>query len=796
MIKNDKINVFGIRHHGPGSARSLVRALHELQPDCILVEGPPEADELISHVLSDDMKPPVSLLIYAPDDFHKAAYYPFAVFSPEWQALLYGCRRGLPVRFIDLPLSNWLALEHALDIDKDKAGAPGAEKKKTDAPPAGQGVAGSEAASGRESTVEESFSSLPETEDFSNIRRDPLSFLARAAGYEDSERWWENLVEHRREDLAVFTAICEAMTTLRQELSPDELASDRYESLREASMRQNIRAALKQGFQKIAVICGAWHAPVLSELPAAREDLLLLKGLPRLKVASTWIPWTYPRLLLASGYGAGVQSPGWYHHLWTCEDLVVERWLARAARLLRAEDIDVSSGHIIEAVRLSEALASLRAQPLAGLAELSQAVRAVFCYGNSFPVHLIHDRLVVGDNMGEVPADLPGTPLQKNLEREQKRLRMPCQACEKLYDLDLRNENDLSRSHLLWRLHLIEVPWGINEEVTGKSGTFHEMWRLSWRPEFVLSLIEASVWGKTINEAAESFVCRQADSLPELSALTALLDRVLKADLPGALCHVMRRLENVAALAQDVKHLMAALPPLVQVARYGDVRRTDISSVHKIIVALVRRICVGLVPACSCLDDNAAAEVFGLLLKVHTSIGLLQNEDHERDWQETLMKLAYSTNISSLIAGKATRLLFDKKVIHSAESARLFGLSLSASSEPAQCAGFAEGFLRGSGTVLIHDSELFAIVDNWVDNLSPDAFIQILPLLRRTFSTYSLPERRQIGELALKSERGELHFEKESPLESIDERRAGKALFVLAAILGLGKSEKSENSNK
>ena len=201
-------------------------------------------------------------------------------------------------------------------------------------------------------------------------------------------------------------------------------------------------------------------------------------------------------------------------------------------------------------------------------------------------------------------------------------------------------------------------------------------------------------------------------------------------------------------------------------------------------------------PACSCLDDNAAAEVFGLLLKVHTSIGLLQNEDHERDWQETLMKLAYSTNISSLIAGKATRLLFDKKVIHSAESARLFGLSLSASSEPAQCAGFAEGFLRGSGTVLIHDSELFAIVDNWVDNLSPDAFIQILPLLRRTFSTYSLPERRQIGELALKSERGELHFEKESPLESIDERRAGKALFVLAAILGLGKSEKSENSNK
>jgi hypothetical protein len=41
-----ELHVFGIRHHGPGSARSLVRALDALQPDCVLVEGPPEADAL------------------------------------------------------------------------------------------------------------------------------------------------------------------------------------------------------------------------------------------------------------------------------------------------------------------------------------------------------------------------------------------------------------------------------------------------------------------------------------------------------------------------------------------------------------------------------------------------------------------------------------------------------------------------------------------------------------------------------------------------------------------------------
>jgi hypothetical protein len=34
------IHLFGIRHHGPGSARSVLSALTSLQPDIILLEGP------------------------------------------------------------------------------------------------------------------------------------------------------------------------------------------------------------------------------------------------------------------------------------------------------------------------------------------------------------------------------------------------------------------------------------------------------------------------------------------------------------------------------------------------------------------------------------------------------------------------------------------------------------------------------------------------------------------------------------------------------------------------------------
>ena len=47
-ISRMTVHLFGVRHHGPGSARALVAALDELQPDMVLIEGPPEADELVA----------------------------------------------------------------------------------------------------------------------------------------------------------------------------------------------------------------------------------------------------------------------------------------------------------------------------------------------------------------------------------------------------------------------------------------------------------------------------------------------------------------------------------------------------------------------------------------------------------------------------------------------------------------------------------------------------------------------------------------------------------------------------
>ena len=113
-------HVFGIRHHGPGSARSVLKALEALQPDIILVEGPPDAEEVLPLLTHAEMEPPVALLLYVPEEPSRSVSYPFALFSPEWQALRYGLTRGIPTRFIDLPQAHQLAMREDAGLPDPK----------------------------------------------------------------------------------------------------------------------------------------------------------------------------------------------------------------------------------------------------------------------------------------------------------------------------------------------------------------------------------------------------------------------------------------------------------------------------------------------------------------------------------------------------------------------------------------------------------------------------------------------------------------------------------------------------
>ena len=184
--------LLGVRHHGPGSARAVRRALAAYQPrGACSIEGPPEADALVRLAGDEEMRPPVALLAYPatpggrrPPPARRAAFWPFAEFSPEWQAL------------------RW-----ALGRATCRCGSSTCRRR-----PCGLARSGDP----------------PDADDAPTPTRacaaDPIGVLAAAAGYDDPERWWEDVVEHRLDHadgddldvaLAPFEAIAEAMAAVR-----------------------------------------------------------------------------------------------------------------------------------------------------------------------------------------------------------------------------------------------------------------------------------------------------------------------------------------------------------------------------------------------------------------------------------------------------------------------------------------------------------------------------------------------------------------------------------------------------
>jgi len=728
------VTVFGIRHHGPGCARSLRMALGELRPDLVLVEGPPDADELIPGVAMAGMVPPVAILVWQHDDSARASFYPFARFSPEWQALTWALEHGVPARFCDLPC----AIRFALD-------AEGATDERD----------GGETA-------------------------DPLAWLAHADGYSDSERWWNDRIEETASGTRLFAAINAAVAAVRDEL---QLPESRLTLLREATMRRMLREAEKAGFANIAFVCGAWHAPaVTGEAPSG--DAALLKGLPKTKVRTTWTPWTNERLTRRSGYGAGVHFPGWYEHLFAGGDDLVSRWLVRAARVLRNEDLPASSASVIEATRLATTLASLRGRPVPGMPELDASIRAVFCSGETTWRSLLDRSLFVGDRLGELPPDVARLPLEEDVLATAKSLRLKQTAGPTPIELDLREDGGRARSTFLHRLLALRLPWGTKQDAGRTRGTFKEAWSLQWRPDFALAIVDAAAFGNSVETAAAHRLAHTARATAALAELVPLLETSLLADLPAATASLLDTVRERSASTGDVAALFDAIPALVRIARYGNVRDTDGAAVRTILVDLVVRAHVGLPAAATGIDDEAAAELSRRLREHHAALRLLADEPLLAGADAALGALLDRSDVHAQVRGAATRLLRDRGTMAQDDVARRLANELSPGAPPSQAAAWLDGLLAEAGHVLVHDPRLLQLLDDWVRQLTDEHFQNVLPIVRRTFGSFPGPERRGIA-AALRSPRRAGAARPAGASLAIDAERAVPAIDAVARILGL-----------
>ncbi|MBK8389887.1 MAG: hypothetical protein IPL23_11680 [Saprospiraceae bacterium] len=95
-----------------------------------------------------------------------------------------------------------------------------------------------------------------------------------------------------------------------------------------------------------------------------------------------------------------------------------------------------------------------------------------------------------------------------------------------------------------------------------------------------------------------------------------------------------------------------------------------------------------------------------------------------------------------------------------------------------------EGFLRGSGMILLYDDRLWNLVYNWIEGLDKSQFDEQLPFIRRSFSKFEFAERRQIGEKARKGIHKVENLNRDENFE-FDPEKGRMVLPVLMKIMGV-----------
>lgn len=743
---DEPITLLGIRHHGPGCAHALLQTLEQLQPDIILLEGAEELQDSWPLMAEAGMRPPLAQLVFDPKAPHNSVIYPWAEFSPEWQAMQFALQQQIPLQMIDLPAG--ISAARRAESEAAKAAAETqTDNKSPDPEPA------EDEPSDLDIDQAEKYSPLPHSASI-------LNEILAAAGFSDHEQWWDSAIERHAAGPELFSAVADLMTLAREQyeqaltdhgpLSADDARRLEHEQQREAWMRRRIRAAAKE-HNKVAVICGAWHVPALKAKVTLKADNARLKGLKKLKMDVSWVPYTFQRLSQESGYGAGVTAPAWYQHLFdhhqqasSAEDTAIQ-WLIRTARTLRDHGFDCSSAHVIEAVRLAISLAGLRGHHAPSLTELLDATRSVMTEGRQGPVDQIYQPLVIGEQMGALAASVPTLPIEQDLDAAIKRLRLKKTTSVSQVSLDLRKENGLARSQLFRRLLVLEIPWAVEERYHSGQGSFREEWQLQWQPEFAIPLLDASLLGHTLEQAAGRKLKQRLQQSHQVAEIVADIDRLLLCHLPDVLPDAVQHLQNVAAVSADLQDMMDALLPLIQLRRYGSVRQLDSQSLDQIADSIIIRSCNGIVAACSGLDEDTSYRMLDTLESVHNAINLTGDAEHLQRWQQALLLLGEHTGLHAVLSGRINRLLHEIGMIDSDALSQRFQLNVSACQDVETAAAWVEGLLLNAAGTLLFDDTLFSLLDRWLTELEEEEFVRTLPLIRRAFCSFRSDELHQLG---------------------------------------------------
>lgn len=608
MTRVGSVRVIGVRHHSPACARLVARTIALERPQAVLVEGPSDFNPRIDELLLDHALP-LALYSYANDGAQPArCWFPLLAHSPEWVALREGRAVGAALRFIDLP--HW---RYRTVPDVPPRAAEGAA-----VPPGRQRHAEVQAA------------------------------LCRRFGCDGDDALWDHLFESLPADTPT-SELAGRLDVYFEQLRGEDTGTAQDQAREDHMARWIAWAAATH--ERVLVVCGGWHRPVLERAwraIAPPDCPPLLRPANERAAGCYLVPFEYRQVDAMGGYGAGLPSPMYYEWLWQHgAQAAGDRALAAIVRRLRHAQVPLSTADLIAFEHTRSALAALRGHAAPLRVDLLDALASAVVkedlptpppWSGARRLHAQHHPVLreallalTGDGAGRLHADTPLPPLLHDVAARLAGCGLAITRESSNLVLDRRRPDDTARAHALWQLHCLRVHGVTLAETRAPRGVrglpaalnFEERWRLQQDERWLPDLIEAAVHGATLESAARQCLLLQMEAAASDPArVAACLMQAMRAgllDLGESLAQVLR---DGIALTHDHGALASAAHALVGVAQAGFWGEQVRQLLEDPLELLAERLLwllegrQGRGGAGSIDDDVRAAAVFDLLLRL------------------------------------------------------------------------------------------------------------------------------------------------------------------------------------
>ena len=705
------MKTFGIRHFSPAGAYFVRQFLDKIKPDLVLIEGPADFDFLMDDIVSKKLVPPFAIMAYTKEAPIDTILYPFAEYSPEYQAILWARENNKECRFFDLESDIMLGFERTDDDTKD----------------------------------EETISKEPE-KNKSDV---------------DIEGFWERNLEQSENMDAYRAGSALFGESLRKDTRSDDKSFAR-DIIRESFMKRKINEYIKKGFdlEKIVAITGAFHTSAIESLEGAMSDKEY-KELVRRESNITLMPYSYYRLSKRTGYGAGNAAPAYYELLWQgflSGDITYHerKYLSSLAKYMREHGGIVSSAQVIEATRLARELAVIRGGSIPTLEDLKDASITCMGGGSFGEMAMGFAETDIGKKIGSVPQDAMQTSIQSDFTLKLKQLKLEKykELVATPLQLDLR-ENlrvkseesaflDLNRSFFLYRLVVLGIDFAKIKKSNQDNATWAENWILQWTPEAEIQIVESVLKGDTIADAVAFVLGEKLSEATKISEIAEVIEDAFNCGLPKIVEGAKRSLDEMANGTIAMCDIADTVSKLSNMISFGDIRKLD----REPLVPIVKRLCIRaslmLVGESAC-DDIAAATLADDIQKIH-SVFMMQDFLDESFWFDKLIELSNRDDLNTKISGLATAILLDAGKIDELTLRMEVSRRLSMGMPAELGANWFAGLSMRNHYALIGRLTLWESLSEYLDTLDEEEFRRSVVFLRRAFVEYSAKEKDMIAE--------------------------------------------------